>query len=95
MLITGNLFDDGFSVVGSFVVRVFWREELQSFARIISEHTLLYTVGAVVAPFHGELGVRSWVFAFAYLHDSTTAVPTVGWVVFIPERIGSRQSRAY
>lgn len=86
-----NLFNNSLCCFRCFSIRVLWWEQLHRFARIIAEHSLLYSVGAVVASEHCHSRVRCRVFAFAYLYDSTTAVPTVGREIFIPKRIGSRQ----
>lgn len=70
---------------------VFGRKELQGFAGIVAEHLLFDGGGAVVAPLHGEFGVRERVVVLDDLHGGAAAVPSVGWVVLVPEGVAGWQ----
>ena len=94
LLLRLQIVNDLLGVVGSFVIRVFGREEREGFAGVEAEDLLAGGFGAVVAAEHGEVWVGGGIFALADLYGGAAAPPAIGREIERPERVGGWQGCA-
>ena len=73
---------------------MFWREHLHGPAGIEAEYRLFRTFRGLVPEFHGFLRIGGCVLGPAHLNGIAAAVPAVGRIVSVPERIVSRKGYA-